>query len=166
MSTEIPAKQVRLDGLTFDSVLECDWYVTLDSWGMKVKHHPGSVRLKDTTEWQPDFMVAGSDGEAILCEVKGPHDDRLWKAYQAQAEHTDLGVVILRPGLVPAWADVEEAGAVWHSTMVWGLEWVVAFDDHGRARFTRSPEHSEDVRVSAERAMVRPDAVGIAMGKS
>ena len=159
MLEEIRSKKVEWQGTVFDSQLEADWAATLDSWGMKVDYHPGKIMLS-TGWWEPDF-IAGD----VMLEAKGPGGDRLWKPAEAEKTH-GLGVVILRPGLVVAGSDNETAGAVWHGTQAWGREWVVEFNMLTGPRFTCQPVETSDVRVSAERCIVRPEVVGLGMRKA
>lgn len=157
---EITAKKVRYDELIFDSQLEADWYATLVSWGFKPRHHPGRIQLS-VGHWEPDFLCGD-----VLLEVKGPGGDRLWKPAEAEATH-GLGVVVLRPGLVLPGSANETAGACWHGTLAWGGEWVVEWPDLGEGpRWTRAPEAGSEVRVSAERCIVRPEVVGLGMRKA
>ena len=162
---EIRAKRVAWEGRVYDSQLEADWHATLASWGVEVKYHPGRIPLGGGGWWEPDFLATDARGEQIMLEAKGPHDDRLWKT-AAAARETGLPGVVLRPGLVPAGSEVESAGAVWHGPELWGLEWVVAFAQDGSARWTCAPTPEEDVRVSAERCIVRPSAIGLGMRKA
>lgn len=155
----IDANRVEWQGKVYDSQLEADWAATLDSWGLSVVHHPGRIQLS-TGWWEPDFLC-----DDVLLEVKGPGGDRLWKPAEAEQTHGG-GVVILRPGLIVPGTDNETAGAIWHGTQPWGEEWVVEFNIGARPRFTRRPQPQNDVRVSAERCMVRPEVVGLGMRKA
>jgi hypothetical protein len=167
---EVLAKKIEFEGRVFDSQLEADWFATLESWGFRVHHHPGRIHLPGTAEWwEPDFLIlpAFDGGPEVLAEVKGPGGDRLWKPALAE-EHHGMGVVILRPGLVMPGTANETAGAVWHGTQAWGLEWVVEFDPVlGKPTFTREPDTLNSlVRVSAERCVVRPEVSGLGMRKA
>lgn len=161
---EIRSHKIEWQGLTYDSQLEADWACTLESWGIKAKHHPGSFTLPHGLgRYEPDFLLENG----VLAEVKGPSDDRLWKPEEA-AKETGLPVVILRPGLVIPGTDNESAGATWHGTRLWGLEWVVVFAKPGVGGtwFTQEPEQGDDIRVSAERTVPRPAATGLGMRKA
>lgn len=162
---EIRSHKIEWQGSVYDSQLEADWACTLDSWGVKARYHPGKYQFPGAYGWyEPDMLLESRDGQGVLAEVKGPSDDRLWKAEEA-ANETGLGVVILRPGLVMPGTDNESAGATWHGTALWGLEWVVAFGEDG-VWFTREPSHFDDVRLSAERTVPRPAATGLGMRKA
>lgn len=155
----VGSKRVEWQGRVFDSQLEADWACTLESWGLSVRHHPGRIELA-TGWWEPDFAC----GEVLL-EVKGPGGDRLWKPAEAE-ERYELGVVVLRPGLVLPGSANETAGACWHGTRAWGMEWVVEFPPQEEPRFTRAPGGQNEVRVSADRCIVRPEVVGLGMRKA
>lgn len=156
----VAAKRVEWEGQVYDSQLEADWACTLASWGMSVKYHPGRIQLS-TGWWEPDFLALD-----VLLEVKGPGGDRLWKPAEAEATH-EMGVVILRPGIIIPGTDNETAGAVWHGTQPWGKEWTVEFNSStGQPQFTRDPDPQNVVRLSAERAFVRPEVLGLGMRKA
>ena len=155
----IGSKRVEWFGKVYDSQLEADWACTLDSWGLDVTHHPGRIQLS-TGWWEPDFLCGD-----VMLEVKGPGGERLWKPAEAEQTH-GLGVVVLRPGLVMPGSDNETAGATWHGTQPSGEEWVVEWPAGGKPRFTRAPDPQSEIRVSAERCIVRPEVVGLGMRKA
>lgn len=164
MTDEIEAVRVEKDGLVFDSVLEFDWYTTLVAWGFEVEHHPGEIPLGGGLVWEPDFAITNASGLVVLGEAKGDHNDRLWKAAEAERAHPRYGgVVVLRAGLTIPESD--ETGAVWHGVSESGREWVVEFDEDGGAHFTREPRLTSDIRLSAERVWVRPECFGLAFVK-
>ena len=116
----IEAQPGEWNGIRYDSKLELSWMKTLDEYGFDWRPHPGPVDLGVDGTWQPDLMVSG-----VLAEVKpwaGESVERLWKPYRA-TELYGLPVLILRPGLVPADWDVEQAGCDWSSTD--GERWVI-----------------------------------------
>ena len=155
----IGSNRVEWNGRVYDSQLEADWAATLDSWGLHVVHHPGRIQLS-TGWWEPDFLCGD-----VLLEVKGPGGERLWKPAEAEQTH-EQGVVILRPGLIMPGSNNETAGATWHGTTVAGMEWVVEWPNGAGPRFTRTPASGSEVRVSAERVVVRPEVVGLGMRKA
>jgi len=81
--TGIAAVPTTYAGVEFRSTLEADWAATLDSLGIVWQYEPEAVRLPSGTLYRPDFYLPGI---ATWLEVKGPHMERVFKAYElAQA---------------------------------------------------------------------------------
>lgn len=160
----ITAHKIEFEGYIYDSQLEADWSLTLQSWGIQARHHPGSYTFSDGSgRYEPDFLLQGRYGD-IIAEVKGPSDERIWKPELAASE-TGMPVVVLRPGLVIPGTDNESSGATWHGATLYGLEWVVVFASDG-VWFTQAPQSDDDIRLSAERTVTRPSATGLGMRKA
>jgi hypothetical protein len=158
----VPAHPVRWRGIDFDSKLELSWAVTLDHYGFYWTWHPGAVGLAGGGWWEPDALI----GE-VLAEVKpwaGESVDRLWKPHRAWELH-QLPVLILRPGLVPADAEIEQAGLDWES--VDGQEWVIAFDESSACflplHVAEKTHHPSRVRFAASAVGLSPERVGVPM---
>jgi len=68
----VEAKKVTYLHMTFDSLLEKAWYLSLSKLGAKIWDHPAPLDLQDGRSYEPDMCVGD-----VLCEVKGPHDERI-----------------------------------------------------------------------------------------
>lgn len=140
---DFPAKRVTWRGTTYDSQLEADWASTLTKWDMLFVYHPGRIFLADSV-YEPDFQLEGD----ILLEVKGLHNDRIEKVYEAQEQ--GYKIVVGRPGVVMGDNEVEFAIAVWDG------DYVVAFTEDERLVFQQDPgvEADGEFFFSAESAVL------------
>lgn len=109
----------------FDSVLECDWAASLTVYGVDWLHHPGSLRLSDGREYQPDFVLrnAGEYGTDILLEVKGDGVPGLDKAALVQQDNPNLIVLVGRPPYLRGDDHSEYSAAVWHRVDGSSFDW-------------------------------------------
>ena len=71
-----PRCQRPYRGTLFRSTLEADWAATLDQLGITWQYEPEAVKLPSGPLYRPDFYLPRI---ATWLEVKGPHDDRIWK---------------------------------------------------------------------------------------
>lgn len=127
-------------GCMYDSQLERDWAATFTMWGMEFRYHPGQMFLPDGSIWEPDFQLDGD----IIFEVKGAHDDRLWKAWAAR--EAGFNVIVGREGYVPPVADLEYAGAVWEPD-----EWVIV-NKGSKLRWQLGADYEVEASYSARLA--------------
>ena len=112
-------------GLLFDSVLEADWFASLTVYGINWVHHPGSLRLSDGREYQPDGLLLGAVpfGQDILFEVKGVGVPGLDKTLLCQQDNPDLLVLVGRTPYLRADDLGEYPAAVWHQADGSSYEW-------------------------------------------
>lgn len=158
-SDPVAAHKMKYRNMLFDSKLELAWFITLEGLGCDIWDHPAQLRLEDGTIYEPDFLV----GE-VLCEVKGGHDERLWKPYAAHRQH-GLPVLVLRQGVVPPDWETEVAGCDWESCDE--QEWVIALDPAG-AKFMLQQDAEmiyprSHVRFAARTVLLDPDKLGLPM---
>lgn len=155
----VEAKKVEYRHMVFDSLLEKAWYLTLEKLGAKVWDHPAALDLQDGRTYEPDFLVGD-----VLCEVKGPHDERIDKPYRAY-ELYQLPVLILRPGQFSGEWDEERPGAVWEACD--GRSWGLVTIPDGEAYFKLEDELTEDEKVyvhfSADRVQLDMNVNGLEM---
>lgn len=113
---DIYSRKVTWRDTEFDSVLEMNWCASLTVWGVDWVFHPGRILLSNGEWWEPDLLLRGAMGEGqdILLEVKGGHDERIHKPRLAQEEHPDLMVLVGREYYLRADMVNEIPGAVWH----------------------------------------------------
>lgn len=87
---EIAAVKTWYRGTLYDSKLEADWAYTMNVLKLPFRYHPGFIWLPSGERYEPDFAVKsvgrlpGQYGEVLL-EVKGPHDERIYKTHAAKA---------------------------------------------------------------------------------
>jgi hypothetical protein len=79
----IQAIPVTYRGIKFRSALEADWASTFDWYDIYWEYENLGIELKDGTRYLPDFYLPESH---IWCEAKGPHNERLVKAQDLNAE--------------------------------------------------------------------------------
>lgn len=143
-------------GQQFDSQLEADWAATFQSWGMEYVYHPGRMALSGGVVWEPDFQL---DGDVVF-EVKGEHNERLWKVEQAREELPSLAILVGRAGFIPGGMDTEVAGAVWEPE-----DWVLVYAGTHVAWMHESEIDGHDVYYSGHRACTN-GLMGIRMFKA
>lgn len=91
MITSVPTTYA---GVEFRSTLEADWAATLDSLGIVWQYEPEAVQLPSGAVYRPDFYLPRI---ATWLEVKGPHMQRVSKAYELAASVSDPVVIGLAP---------------------------------------------------------------------
>lgn len=96
MSTRLPAREVEMFGVRFKSVLEARWAKTFERWGVPWRYEAARIVLpRSGRVWIPDFYLPRED---IMIEVKGDHNERLDKVYEAQREWPHLKMAVGRLG--------------------------------------------------------------------
>lgn len=106
----IRAIPVTYRGTRFRSTLEANWAATFDAWDWYWQYEPVAVYV-GTVGYLCDFYLPT---QRVWCEVKGPHNERLEKAFELAKQLevdewnvTNPLVVILRPpgpGDLAVWA--------------------------------------------------------------
>lgn len=118
-------------GVRFRSTLEADWAATLDSLGIIWQYEPEAVRLPSGMTYRPDFYLPRI---ATWLEIKGPHMERVFKAYELARSVADPVVIGMAPergcvtwqlvgaGSEAALVECRNCGAWW---------WVAVTDGYG-----------------------------------
>lgn len=82
----VPAREVMLDGIQFDSVCEARHYITMQALGLKVCREPLSINITSVLpgEWpqtwyNPDVLVTDPYKGTVLIEIKPcyPYDEEI-----------------------------------------------------------------------------------------
>jgi hypothetical protein len=88
----IPAREVELDGIHFDSVCEARHYLTMTALGLEARREPVSVEITDLlpdgwpqTWYNPDVLVVDPYKGTMLVEIKPcyPYDDEVLRCEAA-----------------------------------------------------------------------------------
>ena len=108
--------RTKHNGVWYRSALEADWAATFDTLGIDAEYEPKSLQLPSGAVYICDFFLRDMN---TFCEVKGAHNERLWKprelAAALHAEETfpqEFQVIVLRAATsagVAAWETTDGA---------------------------------------------------------